>query len=224
MYKLSFKTLKTQNTQRTAQKEREIIMKNENMNAVANNEAKKNASAMNALKRARTLNFYNEETRCTETVKIVAESEKAYKTDSNKVLKKVDVEKRQQLKNTIDYRFNTTEEDEKYTKVQERLCKLLDVALSSDIRVFEDIFAVRETKRYYNILVSDSVILNRASSIELLLTEADNEKVKAHFETVLVEKTETKLDKYMKHYKENTVYSVVLKTKEDIQRVAKLLK
>ena len=194
-------------------------MKNE-----ANNENKKNTTTMNALKRARTLNFYNEETRCTETVKVVAETEKAYKTADNKVLKKADVEKRTALKNTIDYRFNTTDDDTKYTKIQERLCKLLEIDLNSDIRAFEKIFAVRTTKRYYNILVSDSVILNRASSIEILLTESDNEKVKSVFETVLVEKTETKIDKYMKHYKENTVYSVVLKTKADIEKVASLLK
>lgn len=184
-----------------------------------------NKSTMVALKRGRHLNFYNEETRCTESILVVAESEKAYKTEDGKVVKKVDLEKRESLKNTIDYRFNTTEDDEKYTKVQERLCKLLEVPTTSDIRVFESIFNVRETKRYYNILVSDSVILNRASSIELLLTAADNAKlVAAGIETTLVEKTETKLDKYMKHYKEAEVYSVVLKTKEDIQKVAKLLK
>ena len=180
---------------------------------------------MQTLKRARHINFYNEDTRCTESILIVAESEKAYKTSDNKVVKKADVEKRQQLKNTIDYRFNTTEEDEVFTKVQERLCKLLEVPTTSDIRVFESIFSVRETKRYYNILVSDSVILNRASSIELLLTAADNAKLVAvGVETSLVEKTETKLDKYMKHYKEAEVYSVVLKTKEDIHKVAGLLK
>lgn len=184
-----------------------------------------NKSTMNTLKRARHLNFYNEETRCTESILVVAESEKAYKTGDGKVVKKADLEKREALKNTIDYRFNTTEDDEKYTKVQERLCKLLEVPTASDIRVFESIFSVRETKRYYNILVSDSVILNRASSIELLLTAADNAKlVAAGIETTLVEKTETKLDKYMKHYKEVEVYSVVLKTKEDIQKAAKLLK
>lgn len=189
-----------------------------------NNETKKNATAMNALKRARHINFYNEETRCTESILIVAESEKAYKTADNKVVKKADVEKKQVLKNTIDYRFNTTEEDEKYTKIQERLCKLLEIDLSSDIRAFEKIFSVRTTKRYYNILTSDSVILNRANSIELLLTAEDAEKVKQHFEVVAVAQTETKIDKYMKHYKENTVYSVVLKTKADIEKVASLLK
>lgn len=196
-------------------------------NTTNTNNTKKvtNTSTMAALKRARHLNFYNEETKCTESILIVAESEKAYKTEDGKVVKKADVEKRQQLKNTIDYRFNTTEEDEVFTKVQERLCKLLEVPTTSDIRVFEDIFSVKETKRYYNILVSDSVILNRASSIELLLTAEDNAKlVAAGIETSLVEKTETKLDKYMKHYKEVEVYSVVLKTKEDIQKVAKLLK
>lgn len=193
-------------------------------NEKKNNEAKKNTTAMNALKRARHINFYNEETRCTESILIVAESEKAYKTSDNKVVKKADVEKKQVLKNTIDYRFNTTEEDEKYTKIQERLCKLLEISVNSDIRAFEQIFAVRTTKRYYNILVSDSVILNRASSIEILLTESDNEKVKTAFDTVLVEKTETKIDKYMKHYKENEVYSVVLKTKADIEKVASLLR
>ena len=189
-----------------------------------NTENTKN-STMTALKRARHINFYNEETKCTESILIVAESEKAYKTSDDKVIKKADVEKKTQLKNTIDYRFNTTEEDEVFTKVQERLCKLLEVPLTSDIRVFENIFSVRATKRYYNILVSDSVILNRASSIEVLLTAADNEKlVAAGIETTLVEKTETKLDKYMKHYKESEVYSVVLKTKEDIHKVAGLLK
>lgn len=193
-------------------------------NATANNETKKNATAMNALKRARTLNFYNEETRCTETVKVVAESEKAYRTADNKVVKKADIEKRTALKNTIDYRFNTTEEDEKFTKIQERLCTLLEISTGSDIRAFEKIFTVRTTKRYYNILVSDSVILNRANSIELLLTEKDAEKVRQHFEVVEVAQTETKIDKYMKHYKESTVYSVVLKTKVDIEKVAQLLK
>lgn len=188
-----------------------------------NTETKKN-STMSTLKRARHINFYNEETRCTESILIVAESEKAYKTDDNKVIKKTDVEKKQVLKNTIDYRFNTTEEDEIYTKIQERLCKLLEIDTSSDIRAFEQIFSVRQTKRYYNILTSDSVILNRASSIEILLTASDNEKVKSAFETVLVEKTESKLEKYMKHYKENEVYSLVLKTKADIERVASLLR
>lgn len=183
-----------------------------------------NNSTMSALKRSRHINFYNEDTRCTESILIVAESEKAYKTADNKVVKKADVEKKQVLKNTIDYRFNTTEEDEIFTKVQERLCKLLDINVNSDIRVFEKIFSVKATKRYYNILTSDSVILNRASSIEILLTASDNDKVKTAFETVLVEKTETKLDKYMKHYKENEVYSLVLKTKADIEKVAKLLK
>lgn len=197
-------------------------MKNE---ANKNNEAKKNATTMNALKRARHINFYNEDTRCTESILIVAESEKAYRTADNKTVKKADVEKKQVLKNTIDYRFNTdAEEDAKYTKIQERLCKLLEISVNSDIRAFEQIFSVRVTKRYYNILTSNSVILNRANSIELLLTAEDAEKVKQHFEVVEVAQTETKLDKYMKHYKENTVYSVVLKTKADIEKVAKLLK
>lgn len=202
---------------------KESIQKMKNNEIAKNTETKKN-STMSALKKARTLNFYNEETRCTETIKIVAESEKAYKTADDKVIKKADIEKKTSLKNTIDYRFNTTEEDEKYTKVQERLCKLLEIDTSSDVRAFEQIFNVRETKRFYNILVSDSVILNRASSIEILLTSADNEKVKAHFETVLVAKTETKLDKYMRHCKDAEIYSVVLKTKADIEKVAEILK
>lgn len=184
----------------------------------------KNNSTMNALKRSRHINFYNEDTRCTESILIVAESEKAYKTADNKVVKKTDVEKKTVLKNTIDYRFNTTDSDEKYTKVQERLCKLLEIDLNSDIRVFAKIFAVKATKRYFNILVSDSVILNRANSIEILLTASDNEKVKSAFETVLVEKTETKLDKYCRHIKENEVYSLVLKTKADIMKASELLK
>lgn len=183
-----------------------------------------NKSTMNALKRARHINYYNEETRCTESILVVAESEKAYKTADNKVVKKADVEKKQVLKNTIDYRFNTAEDDAVFTKIQERLCKLLEIDTSSDIRAFEKIFNVRQTKRYYNILASDSVILNRASSIEILLTASDNEKVKSVFETVLVEKTESKLEKYMKHYKESEVYSVVLKTKADIEKVASLLR
>lgn len=182
-------------------------------------------STMTTLKRARHINVYNEETRCTESILIVAESEKAYKTSDNKVVKKADLESKQVLKNTIDYRFNTTDEDEKFTKVQERLAKLLEVDLASDIRVFERIFAVRQTKRYYNILISDSVILNRASSIELLLTESDKAKLEKEFECVAVEKTETKLEKYMKHIKEEiTIYSLVLKTKADIEKVAKMLK
>lgn len=181
-------------------------------------------STMNALKRSRHINFYNEDTRCTESILIVAESEKAYKTSDNKVIKKADVEKKQVLKNTIDYRFNTSDEDEKFTKVQERLCKLLEIDLNSDIRVFANIFLVKETKRYFNILASDSVILNRASSIEILLTASDNEKVKTAFETVLVEKTETKLDKYCKHIKDSEIYSLVLKTKADIEKVAKMLR
>lgn len=188
------------------------------------NTANTKNSTMQTLKRARHINYYNEDTRCTESILVVAESEKAYKTADNKVVKKADVEKKQVLKNTIDYRFNTTEEDEIFTKVQERLCKILEIELNSDIRAFEKIFAVKETKRYYNILVSDSVILNRASSIEILLTASDNEKVKSAFDTVLVEKTETKLDKYMKHYKESEVYSLVLKTKADIHKVAELLR
>ena len=184
-------------------------------------------STMNTLKRARHINFYNEDTRCTESILIVAESDKAYKTSDNKVVKKSDVEKKQVLKNTIDYRYNTTEEDEIFTKVQERLCKVLEIDLNSDIRAFEKIFSVRQTKRYYNILVSDSVILNRASSIELLLTESDKTKLEKDFECVVVEKTETKLDKYTKHIKteENeNIYSLVLKTKSDINKVAKMLK
>ena len=184
-------------------------------------------STMQNLKRARHINFYNDETKCTESIKIVAESEKAYKTDDNRVIKKTDVEKKQILKNTIDYRYNTTEEDEKFTKVQERLCKILEIDLNSDIRAFKKIFSVRQTKRYYNILVSDSVILNRASSIELLLTENDKTKLEKEFECVVVEKTESKLDKYAKHIKteENeNIYSLVLKTKSDIEKVAKLLK
>ena len=191
------------------------------------NNATQKQSTMNTLKRARTLNFYNEETKCTESIKIVAESDKAYKTSDNKVIKKTDVEKKQVLKNTIDYRYNTTEEDEIFTKVQERLCKILEIDVNSDIRVFEKIFSVRQTKRYYNILVSDSVILNRASSIELLLTESDKVKLEKEFECVAVEKTETKLDKYTKHIKteENeNIYSLVLKTKTDIEKVAKMLK
>lgn len=197
------------------------------MNNTQNTENTKNTankSTMNALKRARHINYYNEETRCTESILIVAESEKAYKTADNKVIKKADVEKKQVLKNTIDYRFNTAEDDAVFTKIQERLCKLLEIDTNSDIRAFEQIFNVRQTKRYYNILASDSVILNRASSIEILLTTSDNDKIKTAFETVLVEKTETKLDKYMKHYKANEVYSVVLKTKEDIHKVAEMLK
>lgn len=184
-------------------------------------------STMQNLKRARHINFYNESTRCTESILVVAESDKAYKTSDNKVVKKSDVEKKQVLKNTIDYRYNTTEEDEIFTKVQERLCKILEIDLNSDIRAFEKIFAVRQTKRYYNILVSDSVILNRASSIELLLTESDKTKLEKEFECVVVEKTESKLDKYTKHIKteENeNIYSLVLKTKSDIEKVAKLLK
>lgn len=191
------------------------------------NNATQKQSTMNTLKRARHINFYNEETRCTESILIVAESDKAYKTSDNKVVKKSDVEKKQVLKNTIDYRYNTTEEDEIFTKVQERLCKLLEIDVNSDIRAFEKIFAVRQTKRYYNILVSDSVILNRASSIELLLTESDKAKLEKEFDCVAVEKTETKLDKYTKHIKteENeNIYSLVLKTKVDIEKVAKLLK
>ena len=163
-----------------------------------NANATKNTSTMNTLKRARHINFYNEETRCTESILIVAESEKAYKTSDNKVVKKADFEKKQVLKNTIDYRYNTTDDDEKYTKVQEKLCSILDVDKNSDIRVFATIFNVKETKRYYNILVSDSVILNRASSIELLLTADDRDKLK-DYECVLVEKTETKLEKYCNH-------------------------
>lgn len=184
-------------------------------------------STMQNLKRARHINFYNQDTRCTESILIVAESDKAYKTSDNKVVKKSDVEKKQVLKNTIDYRYNTTEEDEIFTKVQERLCKLLEIDLNSDIRAFEKIFSVRQTKRYYNILVSDSVILNRASSIELLLTESDKAKLEKEFECVVVEKTESKLDKYTKHIKtdENeNIYSLVLKTKSDIEKVAKMLK
>lgn len=184
-------------------------------------------STMAALKRGRHINFYNEETRCTEAILIVAESEKAYKTADGKVVKKSDVEKRQVLKNTIDYRYNTSEEDEKFTKVQERLCKLLGIDLNSDIRAFANIFSVAQTKRYYNILVSGSVILNRASSIELLLTEADKSKLEKEFECTAVEKTETKLDKYTKHIKvgeDENIYSLVLKTKEDIKRAAALLR
>lgn len=184
-------------------------------------------STMAALKRGRHINFYNEETRCTESILVVAESEKAYKTSDNKVIKKSDVERRQVLKNTIDYRYNTSEEDKKYTKIQEKLCKVLEIDLNSDIRVFADIFAVAVTKRYYNILSSQSVILNRASSIELLLTESDKTKLEKEFECVAVEKTETKLDKYTKHIKteENeNIYSLVLKTKSDIEKVATMLK
>ena len=192
-----------------------------------NNATQKTQSTMQNLKRARHLNFYNEDTKCTESILIVAESDKAYKTSDNKVVKKSDVEKRQVLKNTIDYRYNTSEEDEKFTKIQERLCKILEIDLASDIRAFENIFQVRQTKRYYNILVSDSVILNRASSIELLLTEADKAKLAKEFECTAVEKTETKLDKYTKHIKvgdDENIYSLVLKTKEDIKRAAALLK
>ena len=184
-------------------------------------------STMNTLKRARHINFYNEDTKCTESILIVAESDKAYKTSDNKVVKKSDVEKKQVLKNTIDYRYNTSEEDEKFTKIQERLCKVLEIDLNSDIRAFANIFAVAVTKRYYNILASQSVILNRASSIELLLTESDKAKLEKEFECVAVEKTETKLDKYTKHIKvgdDENIYSLVLKTKEDIKRAAALLK
>ena len=199
-------------------------MKTEN---TKNNATQKTQSTMNTLKRARTLNFYNEDTKCTEQVKIVAESEKAYKTSDNKIIKKSDLEKKQALKNTIDYRYITTDDDEKYTKVQEKLCKILEIDLNSDIRAFADIFAVAVTKRYYNILSSQSVILNRASSIELLLTEQDKSKLEKEFECVAVEKTETKLDKYTKHIKteENAnIYSLVLKTKDDINKVADMLK
>ena len=191
------------------------------------NNATQKQSTMNTLKRARHINFYNEYTRCTESILVVAESDKAYKTSDNKVVKKSDVEKKQILKNTIDYRYNTTDEDEKYTKVQERLCKLLEIDLNSDIRAFADIFAVAVTRRYYNILTSQSVILNRASSIELLLTESDKAKLEKEFDCVAVEKTETKLDKYTKHIKteENeNIYSLVLKTKAEIEKVAKMLK
>lgn len=191
------------------------------------NNATQKQSTMNTLKRARHINFYNEETKCTESILVVAESDKAYKTSDNKVVKKSDVEKKQVLKNTIDYRYNTSEEDEKYTKVQERLCKILEIDLKSDIRAFEKIFSVRQTKRYYNILVSDSVILNRAASIELLLTESDKAKLEKEFECVVVEKTETKLDKYTKHIEteeNDNIYSLVLKTKSDIEKVAKMLK
>jgi hypothetical protein len=178
-------------------------------------------STMSTLKRARHLNFYNEDTRCTESILIVAESEKAYKTSDNKVVKKADLEKKQVLKNTIDYRYNTTEEDEKFTKIQEKLCKILEIDKNSDIRAFAKIFNVRETKRYYNILASDSVILNRASSIELLLTDSDARKLK-DYECVVVEETETKLEKYAKNSRAIR-FSLVLKTKEDIHKVAKLL-
>lgn len=190
------------------------------------NNATQKQSTMNTLKRARTLNFYNDETKCTESIKIVAESEKAYKTDDNRVIKKTDVEKKQILKNTIDYRYNTDDE-QKFTKVQERLCKILEIDLNSDIRAFAQIFAVAVTKRYYNILESQSVILNRASSIELLLTESDKAKLEKKFDCVVVEKTETKLDKYTKHIQTNeneNIYSLVLKTKKDIEKVAKMLK
>lgn len=201
-------------------------MKTENKTNNASNTTNATAkSTMNALKRARHINFYNDETRCTESILIVAESEKAYKTSDNKIIKKADVEKKTVFKNTIDYRYNTTDDDEIYTKVQEKLCKILSVDLSSDIRVFEKIFSVKQTKRYYNILASNSVILNRASSIELLLTASDSEKINKQFETVAVEKTETKLDKYMKHIKtDEQIFSVVLKTKEDIYKVAELLR
>ena len=191
------------------------------------NNATQKQSTMNTLKRARHINFYNEDTKCTESILIVAESDKAYKTSDNKVVKKSDVEKKQVLKNTIDYRYNTSEEDEKFTKIQERLCKVLEIDLNSDIRAFANIFAVAVTKRYYNILASQSVILNRASSIELLLTESDKAKLEKEFECVAVEKTETKLDKYTKHIKvgdDENIYSLVLKTKEDIKRAAALLK
>ena len=200
---------------------------NNTTNTTNTNATQKTQSTMQNLKRARHINYYNEDTRCTESILIVAESEKAYKTADNKVVKKSDIEKKQTLKNTIDYRYNTTEEDEIFTKVQERLCKLLEIDLNSDIRVFEKIFAVRQTKRYYNILVSDSVILNRASSIELLLTESDKAKLEKKFDCVAVEKTESKLDKYTKHIKLNeneNIYSLVLKTKADINKVAKMLK
>lgn len=191
------------------------------------NNATQKQSTMNTLKRARHINFYNKDTKCTESILIVAESDKAYKTSDNKVVKKSDVEKKQVLKNTIDYRYNTSEEDEKFTKIQERLCKMLEIDLNNDIRAFANIFAVAVTKRYYNILVSDSVILNRANSIELLLTESDKAKLEKEFDCVVVEKTESKLDKYTKHIKteENeNIYSLVLKTKADIEKVAKLLK
>lgn len=203
-------------------------MKNtENTKNAGNTKNTGSKSTMANLKRARHINFYNEDTKCTESILIVAESDKAYKTADDKVVKKADVEKRQVLKNTIDYRYNTSEEDEKFTKIQERLCKILEIDLASDIRAFESIFQVRQTKRYYNILVSDSVILNRASSIELLLTEADKAKLEKEFECTAVEKTETKLDKYTKHIKvgeDDNIYSLVLKTKEDIKRAAALLK
>ena len=198
-----------------------------NTTNTTNTNATQKQSTMNTLKRARRINFYNEDTKCTESILIVAESDKAYKTSDNKVVKKSDVEKKQVLKNTIDYRYNTSEEDKIFTKVQERLCKILEIDLNSDIRAFEKIFSVRQTKRYYNILASDSVILNRASSIELLLTESDRAKLEKEFDCVVVEKTETKLDKYTKHIKteENeNIYSLVLKTKSDIEKVAKMLK
>lgn len=191
------------------------------------NNATQKQSTMNTLKRARHINFYNEDTKRTESILIVAESDKAYKTSDNKVVKKADIEKKQILKNTIDYRYNTSEEDEKFTKIQERLCKILEIDLNSDIRAFANIFAVTVTKRYYNILASQSVILNRASSIELLLTESDKAKLEKEFDCVAVEKTETKLDKYTKHIKvgeDENIYSLVLKTKADIEKVAKMLK
>lgn len=180
----------------------------------------KRTSTFSNLKRARTINVLTE--KATNHFTIVAESDKAYKTSDNKIIRKSDVEK-SAIKNTIDYRYNKdSDTDTVYTMIQDRLCDILNVERKTDIRAFETIFSVRTTKRYYNILKSDSVVLNRASSIELLLIQSDADRLK-DYDIQLVEKTETKLNKYCSHIKENDVYSLVLKSLDEIQKVASLL-
>lgn len=179
---------------------------------------------MNTLKRARTLNTFDESTNSAVQYRIIAESDKSYKTSDNKVIAKKSISDKL-VKNTIDYRYNVVSVDDSeaiYTQVQSKLASMLEFECKSDIRAFESIFNVRTTKRYYNILKSDSVILNRASSIELLLTESDAEKL-AGFDCSKVEATETKLSKYCSHIKTGDIYSLVLKDKPSILKVAEIL-
>lgn len=177
---------------------------------------------MNTFKRMRTINLYNEDTKATNTIKVIAESEKAYKTSDNKIVKKADIEKKQ-IKNTIDYRFNTTDEDVKYNKIQEKLASKLELDSNTDMRVVKELFSIAELTRSVAITTTDSTILNRASCFEIMLSEHDYLAIKDVFECEVIAFDEKKYKNIIKTSDSYTrIYSCKLASKADIEKFNQL--
>lgn len=200
-----------------------------------------NKSTMKEFRRAKTLVYHNNEKRENDIVKIVAESEKSYKTEDNKYIKKSDLENVTMLRNSIDNRFIVDDDDNKYNLIHDKLCVVLEISKKTDIRYFNSLFNVKEMRKSFNIMNSDSVILNRANAIELLIVESDREKLQSLIDKLTANSKEDDAkkifrqldaildkslhDKFLRHIKTTeNIYSLVLKTKEDILKASTLLK